>query len=185
MVRGAPPGISRRGLLLGVAAGALGGCGFHPLYQRASSGQLGTTSRELAAVSVDIIADRPGQLLRQALQERLEGSGGGVARRYELAVGFGISGEGIAIRQDNTVTRIRMIGRAEWTLRAQDLARTVLTRDVARAVDAVNVFNEQFFASDLETEAVQKRIAERLADQVVMQLASYFNRRADQVAASG
>lgn len=170
---------------MAATAGALGGCGFHPLYQRAGSGALGTTSRELAAVSVDIIPDRPGQLLRQALQERLEGSGSGVARRYSLAVDFGISGEGIAIRQDNSVTRIRMIGRAEWTLRAQDPARTVLTRDIARAVDGVNIFNEQFFASDLETEAVQKRIAERLADQMVMQLASYFNRRSDQVAASG
>jgi len=177
--------LHRRGLLLGALSATLGGCGFHPMYQRASSGQLGTTSRELAAVSVDIIGDRPGQLLRQALQERLEGSGSGVARRYDLAVGFGISGEGIAIRQDNSVTRIRMIGRAEWTLRAQDLARTVLTRDTARAVDDLNILNEQFFAADLETEVVQKRLAERLADQVVMQLASYFNRRADQAASSG
>jgi len=177
--------LHRRGLLLGALSATLGGCGFRPLYQRASSGQLGTTSRELAAVSVDIIGDRPGQLLRQALQERLEGSGSGVARRYDLAVGFGISGEGIAIRQDNSVTRIRMIGRAEWTLRAQDLARTVLTRDTARAVDDLNILNEQFFAADLETEVVQKRLAERLADQVVMQLASYFNRRADQAASSG
>jgi len=177
--------LRRRGLLLGALSATLGGCGFHPLYQRANSGQLGTTSRELAAVSVDIIGDRPGQLLRQALQERLEGSGSGVARRYDLAVGFGISGEGIAIRQDNSVTRIRMIGRAEWTLRAQDLARTVLTRDTARAVDDINILNEQFFAADLETEVVQKRLAERLADQVVMQLASYFNRRADQAATSG
>lgn len=185
MVRGVSSGFSRRGLLLGAMAGVLCGCGFHPLYQRTSSGQPGTASRELAAVSVDVISDRPGQLLRQALQERLEGAGSGVARRYSLAVDFGISGEGIAIRQDNSVTRIRMIGRAEWTLRAQDIARTVLTRDTARAVDAINIFNEQFFASDLETEAVQKRIAERLADQVVMQLASYFNRRADRVASSG
>ena len=46
----------------------------------------------------------------------------------------------------------------------------MLTRDTARAVDGFNILNQQFFAADLETEAVQKRLAERLADQVVIQL---------------
>jgi LPS-assembly lipoprotein len=111
------------------------------------------------------------------LQDRLEGSGSGAARRYLLAVSYGIAGEGIAIQQDSAVTRIRVIGRAEWTLRAQDPARTEMTRDIARAVDGFNVFNNQFFALDLENEAAQRRLADTLADQIVLQLAAYFRRQ--------
>lgn len=181
---GRAPTLGRRAGLLGLAAGWLGGCGFRPMYARSSGGSAGPVSGELAAVSVEVISDRPGQLLRQALQRRLEGGGGG-ARRYALAVDYSISGEGIGIRRDNTVTRLRFIGRAQWALRAEDAARTVLTRDTVRAVDDLNVFNEQFFAADLETETVQRRLAERLADQIVLQLGVYFNRRSPPAATSG
>lgn len=175
----------RRACLVAAAGGLLGGCGFAPLYARNGAGQPGPVSRELSAVSVDVIGDRPGQLLRQALQDRLEGDGSGIARRYLLAVDYGIAGEGIAVRQDSTVTRLRLIGRAQWSLRAEDAARTVLTRDQARAVDDVNIFNEQYFAVDLDTEAAQHRLAQTLADEIVSQLAVYFRRRADQPVAAG
>ncbi len=47
-------------------------------------------------------------------------------------------------------------------------------------------FDEQYFAADLETEAVQQRIAEKLADQIATQLALWFRHRAaQQTAAKG
>ncbi len=176
---------SRRFTLVAGSTWLLSGCGFSPLYARNGSGRQGPVVRELGAVSVDVIGERPGQLLRQALQQRLEGDGSSTARRYALAVSYGISGEGIGIRQDTTVTRLRLIGRASWTLRAEDPAQTVLTRDQAQAVDSVNLFNEQFFDLDLENEAAQRRIAETVADHIVSQLASYFRRRADAAPRSG
>ncbi len=72
-----------------------------------ASGNAGVAQRELAAIQVELIPDRPGQLLRQALQERLELAGSGAARRYDLSVSFWITGEGIAIQPNNTATRIR------------------------------------------------------------------------------
>jgi len=163
----------------------LGGCGFQPIYARSSSGEPGVAATELSAVSVDLIPDRPGQLLRQALQQRLEGTGDNPVRRYALAVDYGISGEGIAIRpEDSAVTRIRYIGHAGWTLRANDAAQTVMAHDTVRAVDGINILNELYFAADLETETVQHRLAETLADQIVLQLAVFFRRRARQTAAA-
>lgn len=159
------------------AATALGGCGFQPLYARTQSGEPGIASRELSAISVEIIPDRPGQLLRQALQTRFEGDGSGVARRYDLSVDYSIPGEGIAIQPDSSVTRIRMTANASWTLRAQDANRTVVTSGRARAMDAVNILDNQYFAADLETEAVQRRLAEEVADQITQQLASFFRKR--------
>ena len=165
--------------MLALAAGVtLSGCGFQPVYMPTASGKAGVAQRELAAIQVDIIPDRPGQLLRQALQDRLEMGSSGVARRYDLSVAFGISGEGIAIQPNTTVTRLRMIGSATWTLVAQDPGRTRLTSGSAKAVDAINIFDTQYFAADLENETAQRRLAEALADQITLQLATFFRRQA-------
>jgi LPS-assembly lipoprotein len=171
----------RRVLALGVGA-ALSGCGFQPIYMPTASGNAGVAQRELAAIQVALIPDRPGQLLRQALQDRLEMGGSGVAHRYDLTVGFGISGEGIAIQQDNVATRVRLVGNASWVLVAQDPGRTTLSNGSARAVDAINIFDTQYFAADLGSEAAQRRLAEALANQITNQLAIFFRKRA---AASG
>jgi LPS-assembly lipoprotein len=169
----------RRRTLLSLALGAsLPGCGFRPVYMPTASGGPGVASRELAAIDVGIIPDRPGQLLRQALQKRFEGAGGGVVRKYALGVSYSIGGEGIAIQPDNSITRVRLIARGSWTLRAQDPGQTRLTGGLARAVDGVNILNQQFFAADLENEAVQRRLAEQIADQITLQLAAYFRRQA-------
>ena len=169
----------RRRQFLALASGApLSGCGFHPVYMPTASGQAGVAQRELAAIQVDLIPDRPGQLLRQALQQRFEGAGDSVARRYELSVGFYIAGEGIAVNPNSIATRIRQTGNANWTLVAQDPGRTRLTSGYARAVDGYNLFDAQYFAADLESEAITKRLADALADQITLQLATWFRKRA-------
>ena len=45
-------------------------------------------------------------------------------------------------------------------------------------MDGLNIFNEQYFAADLETEVVQKRIADNVAQQIATQLAIWFRERA-------
>ncbi|WP_428486592.1 LPS assembly lipoprotein LptE [Rhodopila sp.] len=168
--------VSRRWFGLGLTA-SVAGCGFQPVYMPTASGKAGVAQRELAAVFVRIIPDRPGQVLRQALQERF-GDDAGTPAQYDLQVGFTVAGEGIGITTNDIATRVRLTGIANWTLLAHDTAQSVLTSGNARALDAVNVFNEQYFAADLETEAVQTRLAEALAQQITVQLAIWFRRRA-------
>lgn len=170
--------LPRRRMLALSASAALSGCGFHPVYMPTASGSAGVAQRELAAIEVDLIPDRPGQLLRQALQDRLAMGASGVPHVYNLQVGFGISGEGIAVQPDNTATRVRLVASATWTLVGQDPGRTQIANGNVKAVDAVNIIQEQYFASDLENEAVQKRLAEALADQITLQLATFFRKRA-------
>ena len=164
--------LARRGLLL-AACGGVAGCGFQPLYGGATVG--GTPmSAELGAIWVPPMPDRTGQLMRQALQQRLEGAGAAQAKRYEMQVAFVLAGEGIGIRPDNTTTRLRIIGTANWTLRDLSPQRAVLASGSARAVDGLNILNQQYFAADLETETVQRRLAETLAGQIVQQVATYM-----------
>jgi LPS-assembly lipoprotein len=156
----------------------LAGCGFQPVYMPTASGRPGPAQRELAAVYVNIIPDRPGQLLRQALQERFADDSGTPAA-YDLAVDFIIVGEGIAIETDNIATRIRMTGNASYRLVDRSQKPVTLTTGRARAIDGINILDSQYFAADLETETKQRAIAESCADQITMQLATWFRNRAN------
>ena len=168
-----------RFLLLGTALG-LSGCGFHPLYGSTAGGAANPAEAGLSEISIGLIPERSGQLLRQALQERFERGGTGAAARYDLTVGYGISGDALAIQPDSSVSRVRLVGSATWVLTAQDPQRRTLTNGLARAMDAFNVINSQLFAADLDSEAVQRRLAEAVADQITLQLASWFDKQAKQ-----
>jgi LPS-assembly lipoprotein len=170
--------LPRRSLMTLGAGAALSGCGFQPVYMPTASGSAGVAQRELAAIHVALIPDRPGQLLRQALQDRLERGVSGVQSRYELKVSFWVEAEGIAVESGDITTRLRGTGNARWTLQAQDPGQTVLTKGQAQSLDALNVLDTQYFATDLELEALFKRVSDALADQITMQLAVYFRKRA-------
>jgi len=163
------------GSLMGAAAVA--GCGFQPMYLPDGKAGGGPAQEGLSEISVAIIPNRPGQLLRQALQARFERGGAAVARKYDLYVAYGISQQGVGIQPDSSVTRTRIVGNASWNLLAQDATRSSLTSGTARSVDGVDVVNEQFFAADINVEAAQKRVAETIADQITLQLAAYFRRK--------
>lgn len=158
---------------LGLAV-SLGACGFHPLYASGPNGTPSPAQAELAAISIGLIPDRSGQLLRQALQDRFERGGIGLAHRYDLAVAYDIGQEGIGIQPDTSTTYQRVTATASWTLSAQDPGHTQLDAGTAKAIDGYNFIENQFFAADLEFETIQRRIAEMLADQITIQLSRYF-----------
>ena len=171
----------RRSMLRAVAlsglAAALDGCGFQPVYMPTASGKPGPSQRELASVNIPVIPERPGQLLRQALQDHF-GDDSGAPSAYDLQVSYQVTGEGIAVESATLATRIRLRGSAAWTLLTHDAQRKPLTAGSARAMDGVNIFGSQYFASDLETEVVYQRIAENIAQQITTQLAVWFRKRA-------
>lgn len=171
--------IGRRGLLTALLvplALPLAGCGFQPIYMPTASGKPGVAERELAAVNVALIPDRPGQLLRQALQQRMASDGSGL-KRYDLRVSYWIAGEGVSVLTDNSATRLRLTGNANWVLVAADPSQARLTQGSARTIDAANIFNQQFFALDMQNDVVQRRIAEQVAEQIATQLALWFRQR--------
>ena len=45
-------------------------------------------------------------------------------------------------------------------------------------LDGINILDNQYFAADLETETVFRRIAESCADQITLQVATFLKRRA-------
>lgn len=149
---------------------ALAACGFHPLYAPPEAGN----NTKLQQVFVGVIANRNGQLLRQALQARLEGAGSDAPKTYVLDVSLSQSGEALAYAQDNSTSRERDVATANWSLRRADPPGARVTSGTARAVDGHDVLNAQFFYSDLQTDSATRRLAEAVADQITQALATYF-----------
>jgi LPS-assembly lipoprotein len=169
--------IGRRNMLafggLGMAS-FVSGCGFHPLYAPG-----GKQLASMQSVYVDLIANRPGQLLRQALQARLEGADGDVTKRYTLSVQFAEAVEALGVQSDNSNTRLRDVGRADWALFPLGTGAALLASGKVRSVDGYNVIDEQYFYMDLSQEATERRLADALADQIVISLSAYFAKHPD------
>lgn len=162
---------------LAVTAVALAGCGFHPVYEPRSAKDSGAQAA-LGTIDVLLIPERAGQLVRQELQARLD-RGDGFTKKYELSVSFSLAADAIGIQQDSTMTRLRMVGTANWSLRSVDAAHPIVTTGIARSVDGVNILDEQYFEADLAGETATRRIANAVADQITLQLSSYFSRTAE------
>lgn len=177
--------IARRFLLTLALAGMLPGCGFRPMYAARGDGTMGPAETGLAEINIGLIPERPGQELRQALQDRFERAGSNLAQRYDLAVTFAISSDAISIQSDSNATRIRLFGVANWTLRAQDLQRSTLATGTARALDGLDILDNQGFAATQTNDVVIGRIAKAVADQIAVQLAAYFDRHPNLVASDG
>jgi LPS-assembly lipoprotein len=163
--------IARRGLVLGLVA-VTAGCGFHPLY-----GVHAPSGPELASIYVDLIPNRNGQLLRQALQARFEGTDSNVPKRYTLTVAYYEATQGVGVQENNFTTRNRSVGNATWILHPANNASDKLAFGVVRSVDGYNIIDEQFFYQDLSEDAVEHRLAEALADQIKLGLALYFEKQ--------
>ncbi len=148
----------------------LAGCGFHPLY--GSDDQ--QAEAQLPDIFVATIPGRSGQLLRQALQQRLAGTSEAEPQGYTLRVAYALDNESIAIHNDSTAARNRLVGRANWSLNSVAPTPVTLVSGNARTVDGFNNIDTQFFESTLATESTEGRIAGNLADSIRTQLAIWF-----------
>ena len=139
-------------------------------------GRAGIAQRELGAVNVGdhcptARASCCARRCRSGWKARAAGSPGNTISAVELQHRRGgyrhPAGQ---LRHPHPPDRARRTGHSGRRTRA---ARR-LARGSARAIDGLNILDQQFFAADLENEAVQRRLAEQIADQIVLQLAAYF-----------
>ena len=147
------------------------GCGFHPLYD---TGGAAADARLPDIFVANIVAGRPGQLLRQALQQRLAGSSEASPQGYTLRVSLALNGEAIGIHGDNTSARTRVIGRANWALSSVAASPVSLATGSAITVDGFNVIETQYFESIMANDTTNERVADNLAESIRTQLATWF-----------
>ncbi len=128
----------------------------------------------LAEIEVKPIYERPGQILRQALLGRL-GIEPGTPRKFDLNVKYWITGEAQGILNFTQPTRVRLVANATWRLLSRDRPPVKLAEGADNLVDGLDLFDAQYFALDMATEAVQRRLAEAMADRIALRLAMWFH----------
>ena len=150
---------------------ALSACGFSPLYGGAR-GQ--GASAALETVQVANIPDRTGQVLRQELEQQIHTNGAPTTELYTLAVSYKVIQTGEGIQADSSTTRNRFNAIATWKLTPIGNPGVTLTSGNATAMDALNVIDQQYFASNLEADTVQGQLAQQISAQITAQLAAWF-----------
>ncbi len=148
----------------------MAGCGFHPLH----GGGAHSVDAQLPDIFVANIPGRTGQQLRQSLQQRLAGSSEASPQGYTLQVSYVLSSEALGIHGDNTSSRNRVIGSANWVLSSVAPAPVALASGNARSVDGFNIIETQYFAATLANETTGGRVADNLADTITTQIATWF-----------
>jgi LPS-assembly lipoprotein len=150
--------------------GSLSACGFTPLY-----GDNGNNvQQQMNEVAVGIIPNRPGQILRQSLQDQLQLAGAPTQELYLLSVSYSINVQAIGIQQDTSASRQRFTATATWSLAPIGNPGTPLTRGLASTEDALNIIDQQYFAITLESNTINQQLADEIATQISAQVAAYF-----------
>ncbi|KAF0117995.1 MAG: hypothetical protein FD149_945 [Rhodospirillaceae bacterium] len=170
MTGAAVPEASRRFLLESVLALLLlEGCGFRPLYARR-----GDVPAELKQIQIPSIGDRIGQILRNALMDRMTPHGTPEAPLYALSITLDTVDKEFSLRKDNTPSRINRTVKAKYHV--QDLGRKgspVVLSDTVQVIVRYNVLDVQYATVVAERDA-EGRAARYLADEIVNRLAVHF-----------
>ena len=168
-------------VLLG-ASMVLSACGYRPLY-----GQFSDDARQhngaaaLAAIKVMPMPDRTGQVMRTALQRRLNLKSN-IVSEYQLRVTLTESVAELAVEQNSFATRANLTLTAQYQL-VRSADSLLLTTGSQRAVASYNIILSDFATLAAQANA-RERAIESLADELQTRLASYFVRPAPPLGAA-
>lgn len=167
---------SRRFAVVGgltLAAVALSGCGFRPLY--GTSGVAGSSQvmDALAQTRIRPIADRSGQRLRQILNEQIHSNGPAEQSAYDLDVTLNKQVVELGVRPDSTTSRANLIMYANFTL--YDAGAKTYS-DNAQAIVSFNILDDQF-ATVASQAAAEDRALRQIGNKIKTRLAVYYDRK--------
>ncbi len=169
--------MSERRRIAGIGVSALlalavGGCGFQPVYK---GGARGATVPQMAAISVAPIDDRTGQLVRNHLLDLLTPRGAPARPLYRLEVKLRETKDGLALEQDESVTRFNLTLHATFEMNELRSDRTLLSGST-RAIAAYNVVRSDYANLIAERDA-RARSSQEVAQEIKTRIAVYFRRQ--------
>lgn len=157
--------MTRRGAIpLALCLCALPACALQPVYGGGNSAAAVTLSQ----ISVPLIPDRAGYLVRQALLDRV-GEAGTAA--YQLNVKLDDDITGFGVRGDEAITRERRTLRARWQL-VELASGNVLIDATSRSDAGIDVVSSDYAVVAAEDTALE-RLAREIADDMTARIALY------------
>lgn len=147
-------------------------CDLQPLYgNRDKPGD--AVFNDFAQTKIDTIADRPGQLLRNELLDRMNYRGEPVKPAYELKIKLTEDQQNILVRKDEIATAANLTSIADYQL--IDIAtKRVLTSGRSTSINRVNILRSPY-STVVSSEDAQKRAAQQIAEDIRTRLGIYFN----------
>ena len=164
--------LSRR--QLGALAGGalwLAGCGFRPLYGTGSAAGVDVRT-DLAATEIGIIENREGQILHNLLLDRFNPAGRPARPRYTLTTKVDISSATIGTQLDATTVRAQLTVSVRARLRAFGEEHPFRATAIAGYSTS-----KSDYASEVARQAAVKRAMRVVADDLRLQIASFFGKR--------
>ena len=148
------------------------GCGFQPVYK---GGARGGTVPQMAAISVAPIDDRLGQVVRNHLLDLLTPKGAPARPLYRLEVKLRETKDGLALEQDESVTRFNLTLHAAFEMNDLRTDRKIL-EGATRAIAAYNVVRSDYANLIAERDA-RSRSSKEVAQEIKARIAVYFRRQ--------
>lgn len=158
-------------ILCGVFLQWLAGCGFEPLHRSTAQGSAAET---LAAIRVEPIADRSGQVLRNLLLDRLSPRGAPARPEYQLRVRLQEPRQTLALRRDDVISRMGYSASASFDL-FDASGRRVFAGTSNYATD-YEITNSEF-ATLVSAQNARDRVLELVGDDIRNQLAAFLTKR--------
>lgn len=169
-------GARLRGAALAVALAALGACGFRPLYGDPEViGTGNNASEELAAVHINTIPDRTGQMLHNNLLDRINAHGRPGLPRYALDITLTETRSNLGFIKDNSATLAQLGIVANYRL--VDLkTKAPLQSGRSRSVTSYNIVTSDFGTLSAEKDARERAVRE-IADDITTKVAVFLSTR--------
>jgi len=172
---------SRKGILqfvvLAGAFAALAGCGFQPLYGRASTPSTASTAAgtrvdyQMAGIRIEPIANRQGQQLHNALRDRFNPLGQPSAGDYSLDVSLTVRSYGALSKRDLSATRRNVEMNAFYSLR--DVSGKVVMTDRSVITTGYDEFDDPL--NDISSyDDTLRRSTLQIADQIRTRVAVFL-----------
>lgn len=159
---------ARRALWLAPIALLLAGCGFHPLYRPNGSGNWDSA---LAAINVQPIANRSGQILELALREDLNPGALSVPKRWILSTALIVSRADLGIQRNATATTSEITVTANFTIRDAKTGKPIYSNS-SQAVGDFDLINDAY-ATEVAAQAARDRAIREVADEMTLRLALF------------
>jgi LPS-assembly lipoprotein len=155
----------------------MSGCSFHPLYGTPGNPDQKSNVAELQQIRVDTIADRAGQLLRNALIDQLQPEGVPPPPVYELIITYNEGQADLGLNNNATTTRGQLTFSANFKLR--DIADG--KSETSGSAQEIVGYNIQYseFGTIVSRDDAEQRAVRALADNIAARLAFYFENKRD------
>ncbi len=161
-----------RWALLALIALMASGCGFQPVGQRQV-----VQDQRFSQIFILPIANREGQLLRNALTRRLNPYGEPSDPRYHLIVNLSLTTRSLGVRAAGDTTRAQRVMTLSYKL-ANALDAVVLDSGNLTENVSYNVADYEYL-DDFALNSAHERGIEALSEQLERRLALFFQRQAD------